>query len=55
MGGLGYVRLSGRLSQGVQYWGGFNLGIWMAILLVVLGGLYNLFVGFRARRQFHAG
>ncbi len=53
MGGLAYMRLTGRLGEGVQYWGGFTWGIWAAILLLVLGGLYNLFLGWRARRQAH--
>ncbi len=55
VGGLGYTRLTGRLSQGVQYWGGFSLGLWMAIGLILIGGLYNLFLGIRSRRRSHDG
>ena len=53
MGGLAYMRLTGRVSEGVQYWGGFTWGIWAAILLLVVGGVYNLVLGLRARRQTH--
>jgi hypothetical protein len=37
----------------VTYWGGFSLGIWAAILLMIMGGIYNLILGLRARRQAH--
>jgi len=53
MGGLAYMRLTGRLGEGVQYWGGFTWGVWAAILLLFLGGVYNLILGLRARRQAH--
>ncbi len=53
LGALAYTRLTGRLGPGVTYWGGFSLGIWAAILLMLLGGLYNLILGLRTRRQAH--
>ncbi len=41
-GGLpGYVR---------HYWDAYSIGLLIAVVLIVLGGLWNLVVGFQARR-----
>jgi hypothetical protein len=50
-GGASYENLNGRLGLARTYWNSFSLGLVVAVLMVLIGGIVNVVTGFLAARK----
>lgn len=48
--GQAFVRPDGQSGPAQRYWNSFSVGVLIAVLLIVLGAIWNAFSGWRARR-----
>lgn len=54
-GGAAYLARSGQSGLASRYWSPFNLGIAVAVVLMILGGILHLVMGQMARQKQKAG
>ncbi|NOY97835.1 MAG: hypothetical protein GXP40_01350 [Chloroflexi bacterium] len=49
-GGAAYEQINGRPGLGRQYWDAYSIGLFMAEILIAVGGVLNLVAAWRARQ-----